>query len=117
MKQHTTPCPECPWRRKAPPGWLGAKLPPEDWVAAAHSDVRIPCHLDLNKQCAGAAIFRDNVCKLPRDPAVIVLPSDTVKVFATGNEFIAHHRSQGPTSPELMAAQKLRLARKQKGKK
>jgi len=41
------PCNDCPWRRKSCAGWLG------------------PFGI---KQCAGAAVYRANVCKSPRDP-------------------------------------------------
>lgn len=68
----------------------------------------VPCHCTMGKGkkkengCAGLAIFRANICKVPRDcqkPA----KQDLVNVFVTLREFIDHHRSMGTkTSAELM---------------
>lgn len=61
----------------------------------------IPCHLQKTltgpkaKQCVGAAIFRSNICKSPRDPAVLTLPKDTVSIFSWPPEFLDHHSSTG----------------------
>jgi hypothetical protein len=94
------PCNDCPWRRNAAPGWLGPYTA-EEWVQLAHSDEPIACHLTIEvedsweegviRQCAGAAIYRANVCKSPRNPEVVVLPSDTETVFATPNQFMDYH--------------------------
>lgn len=93
------PCNECPWRRKAAPGWLGphsAAL----WLEIAHSEPAIACHKTIpegggwegsTRQCRGAAIFRRNVLKSPRNPSVAVGPKDTEHVFASNAEFLAHH--------------------------
>lgn len=65
-----------------------------------HSDVPIACHKTItadgeettySHQCAGAAIYRANVHKLPRDPAVVTMPADRTTVFATDREFLDHH--------------------------
>ena len=65
----------------------------------AHGEVAIACHVTIDSsdewnegmlQCAGAAIYRSNVCKLPRDPQVVTLPADTGLVFGFG-EFLVHH--------------------------
>lgn len=105
MKQHTSPCKECPWRRASMPGWLGEQYSPEEFRAIAHSDSRFPCHRTIGKkeelQCAGMAIYRANVIKRPRDPAILILPVDREKVFATPDEFVTHHRSTGIVSSEL----------------
>lgn len=93
----SSPCRECPWRREAAPGWLGP-LTAEDWIQRVHSDMPIACHLTIAQdrswegafQCAGAAAFRENVFKLPRDPAVAVGPSRD-DVFSSNSEFIEHH--------------------------
>lgn len=76
--QHRTPCSDCPFRRDSLRGWLGGSQPSE-FVAMAHSDMRYPCHLTRGKwakrpQCAGLAIYRANVAKLPRDPEILRLP-------------------------------------------
>lgn len=98
------PCAECPWLRTSAPGWLGP-LDAEEWVALAHSDQPIACHTTivdagedgigdwddpLIRQCKGAAIYRANVLKRPRDPEVARAERDTETVFSWG-EFEAHH--------------------------
>lgn len=66
----------------------------ENWVRDAHGEVRLDCHTLSGAQCAGAAIYRGNICKLPRDPAVLVLPADRDKVFKSPKEFRDHHDSK-----------------------
>lgn len=99
-----TPCTECPWRRISAPGWLGPYTA-EQWFRLAHSDEPIACHLtivtdgeweDGTMQCAGAARYRANVAKQPRDPQVASGPVDRDTVFARPDEFLAHH-TKGPT--------------------
>lgn len=87
--QHTRPCSDCPWARTALPGWLG-NMTAEDWVQAGHSDGIIECHT-TDKQCAGAAIYRANVCKAPRDPNALRLTPDVTRVFKSPQEFREHH--------------------------
>lgn len=102
--QHTSPCGECPFNRKVTPNALGGS-PPEMYVGQAAGPFFLPCHSthdytdpvarqDLtNSQCAGAAIFRANVGVDRRLPAALLhLPKDTQKVFATFEEFYAHHK-------------------------
>ena len=100
-----TPCIECPWRRDSARGWLGPYAP-EKWVEIAHGEAAIACHITIDKsgpdvaswdqpglrQCAGAAIYRENVHKLPinRDIAVADEP-DHEKVFSSPAEFVNHH--------------------------
>lgn len=99
------PCSECPWRRTASRGWLGP-LDAGEWVKLAQSDHPIACHTTIPdgfdvdaddhrvgemRQCAGAAIFRSNICKSPRDDTIVDLPADRQRVFARPAEFIAHH--------------------------
>lgn len=101
------PCAECPFSRKSTPGWLGP-LSGKQWVAAAHGEVAIACHMTIKdtdeegngdwshpdiRQCRGAAIFRANVCKSPRDPEVAVGPADEERVFRWDDEFLSHHDS------------------------
>lgn len=92
--QHRRPCSDCPWARSAFPGWLGSATA-DDWIATAHSDERIDCHTLLGAQCAGAATYRANVCKSPRDKSLLVLPADRVRVFSSPEEFRTYHRSIG----------------------
>lgn len=96
-----TPCFDCPWRRDSAAGWLGPYTA-EEWWQLAHSDQPIACHITIPEsgeedwevkgilQCAGAAIYRTNVHKSPRDPEVATLPGDLETVFGFG-EFVAHH--------------------------
>jgi hypothetical protein len=94
------PCGDCPWRRAATRGWLGP-YSAEQWLTIVHSDEPIACHQTITTsgtwdgalQCRGAAIFRENRFKLPRDPAVVVGPEDRVRVFSTDQEFVEHHHS------------------------
>lgn len=101
-KQHDRPCIECPWRKASAPGWLGAAEPGE-FLALAHSNERMPCHLAVNyessnwkaqaekaPQCAGRAIFLANQLKLPTGD-ILRLKADPETVFNRPHEFIAHH--------------------------
>lgn len=97
VNQHTSPCHDCPWRRNAAQGWLG-KLSARQWVEEAHGESFILCHVKAKSdnvatepQCAGAATFRANVCKLPRDPEQLKLPADRAAVFSNRVEFLNHH--------------------------
>lgn len=65
----------------------------------AHGEGFIACHLTIEKagdnadamtQCSGSAIFRSNLCKLPRSGAA-TLPSDRTTVFGSNAEFTTHH--------------------------
>jgi hypothetical protein len=96
------PCNECPWRREHAPGWLGP-LTAEEWVELAHSDEPIACHLTIQKdgefygtrQCAGAAQYRTNVFKSPRDPEVATAGArDDSAIFGSAREFLVHHGGQ-----------------------
>jgi general stress protein YciG len=89
-RQHVKACHDCPWRRIAPCGWLGA-LAPAEWVEAAHTETLIDCHTVTNQQCAGVAIYRANVAKKPRHAHILVLPADRDTVFAAPQEFLDHH--------------------------
>jgi hypothetical protein len=78
------PCNDCPFRRNARPGWLGADEA-DNFVRGAladFSDNPLPCHKTIDYTdpywlkdqypdsalCAGALIFARNQCKNPRDP-------------------------------------------------
>lgn len=90
--QHSKPCSDCPWARTALCGWLGSNTI-DEWIAMAHGETRIDCHTRTGAQCAGAAIYRANVAKSPRDQTLLRLPRDAEHVFATANEFFEHHSS------------------------
>lgn len=89
--QHRSPCSDCPFARKSLAGWLG-RLSPQAWMQIIFGDGRVDCHTRVPMQCAGSAIFRANICKVPRDQTVLQdLKVDTIRVFATPEEFISHH--------------------------
>lgn len=90
-RQHTTPCSDCPWKRDSLPGWLGSHTANE-FIAMAHGEVQYTCHVIVNQQCAGMAVYRRNVCKQPHDPATLRLPADRETVFATPAQFLEHHK-------------------------
>jgi hypothetical protein len=91
--QHTRPCTDCPFARTALPGWLGSGSP-QEWLVILHGEERIDCHAIQGPQCAGAAIYRANVCKRPRDKTLLGLPADRGLVFAGPGEFLRHHESK-----------------------
>lgn len=92
--QHTRPCADCPWARESLPGWTGS-VEPETWIRGAHGEDRIECHTLTGAQCAGAAIYRANVAKHPRDPETLKLRPDHGAVFSEPSEFIEHHTKGG----------------------
>lgn len=110
MKQHKTPCRECPFRRRAAPGWLGGFTPAE-FKHMADQELPMPCHLRARKlgaveiyfksasdlpQCAGRAIHWANQIKQPRVRGKLLeLPKDEALVFTWPHEFFNHHNS-GP---------------------
>jgi hypothetical protein len=103
------PCNQCPFRREAAPGWLGAS-DPEGFVGTMITEKEpLPCHSTVdyersdwherwergvdrrNKLCAGALTLMANQGKRPRTgPAA---ERDTVTVFASYREFVQHHRT------------------------
>lgn len=105
---HKKPCWQCPWLRESLRGYLGASTP-EEFVKSCLAEVHMPCHNAIDYEdpnwrdtqlpdapfCAGALIFMRNTAKLPRDPELAKARSqvsaDTENVFATMNEFLAHH--------------------------
>ncbi len=89
-KQHVVPCADCPFARTAMPGWLG-DMGIAEWIMAVHGESLIDCHVTTNQQCAGAAIFRANVFKSPRDNKLLVLEPNHKLVFSNDAEFGKHH--------------------------
>lgn len=91
------PCNECPWRKNAKAGYLGPHRA-KKWAQMAHGEGAIACHKTIKvseswedtRQCAGAASFRANVCKMPRDPTVAQGPPRD-DVFQTTEAFVEHH--------------------------
>lgn len=64
----------------------------KEWLAAAHGEAVIECHTK-GCQCAGAAIYRSNVKKLPRTPEILTLKPDSA-VFAQPQEFLDYHDAE-----------------------
>jgi hypothetical protein len=89
-QQHYLPCHDCPWRRKAIRGWLG-KEKADVWMARAMGETWTECHTHADCQCAGMAIFRANVCKMPRYPVILVLKPNHELVFSSPQQFFDHH--------------------------
>lgn len=101
--QHAKPCADCPFSRGCIKGWLGGSsvnkgelASVDEWLWAAHGESRIDCHTTTNMQCAGAAIYRANVCKDPRDKSLLRLPPDKTLCFASPVEFRNHHEKGKP---------------------
>lgn len=90
VKQHRRPCGDCPWSRTSARGWLGG-VAAKEWLGEAHGETRIDCHTKIGPQCAGAAIYRTNVRKSPRDRSLLVLPEDAENVFDSPRSFLEHH--------------------------
>lgn len=101
------PCSDCPFRRKAMAGWLGAGSP-ESFIDCINRDDVLPCHQTIDYEdptwkekwiaqeagnaCAGALIMTANMCKRPRDKSFPRMPADKVTVFTTPLEFVRFHR-------------------------
>lgn len=106
MSQHTTPCSQCPWRRASAPGYLGASTP-EQFLAQAESETRMPCHCTVDYEradwqeqvqtkprCAGHAAYLRNRCKQPRDQGLADFVRQVDRnpdVFTRPEEFLRHH--------------------------
>lgn len=99
-------CKECPFKRKALPGYTGSESV-EDFVMSAIGEAEMPCHLEVDydrkdwkeqcekvHQCTGRAIFMRNTCKVPRNPNLICLPTNTVNFFSNPIEFLEHHQNR-----------------------
>lgn len=119
-----TPCSDCPFRRNATPGWLGASEP-EWFVESALADYTAygdaPCHQTIDYEapgweaqlhegavCVGAVIFAKNLGKMPHDPRraemVRSVEVDREGVFASPDEFIDYHRNAAVRSWERSSA-------------
>ncbi len=108
----TVPCRECPFRRVALNGYLGAATPENFINATLMTEVGMPCHLTVDYEdpnwrttmetvahlCRGALILLKNSCKLPRTPeyakAVMETSADRDSVFANAAEFLSHHKAK-----------------------
>jgi len=111
-KPVSQPCPECPFRRKAPAGYIGAHDAVEEITDIVLSDGRFPCHMEVTKRtergekfdravwtapvCVGSAALLCNMIKRSRLRDVSAV-QDTVgkrdDVFARPEEMHSHHNS------------------------
>jgi len=111
-KSATQPCAECPFRRKAPAGYIGAHDAVEEITDIVLSDGRFPCHMEVTKRtergekferavwtapvCAGSAALLSNMIKRSRMREVSILQDALGKrddVFARPEEMHSHHNS------------------------
>lgn len=112
-----TPCSECPWRTESLRGYLGP-LSAEEWTEVARSEEPIACHRTLpggknpwthpaTRQCRGAAAYRQNTCKMPRNPDDAAnttrhdprTPDIRETVFRNARAFEAHHNARETGTP------------------
>lgn len=119
-------CNDCPWRRIAVEGWLGPHSA-EEWIEIAHSESPIACHQTIletdeegiadwkhpaMRQCRGAAIFRANVAKKPKNHTVADGPTDHDNVFSTNDEFIEYHKGNKDFVDPLGAGRRMAEAKR-----
>lgn len=97
------PCKTCPWSRSVGVGETGGAHPFK-FIGQAHGPFWLPCHSSPgyeadrrnqeHRQCAGAAIYRANSGASEHIPDQLHrLPEDRELVFASPEEFLAHHAS------------------------
>lgn len=106
------PCGECPFRRKAPGGWLGAWESPEEMSAQVNTEQGLPCHVSYDKLmeddlgptetfrqahvCVGGLQMANNSCKLYRDPQLRKQAAAVGKSPDVFNEWeFAKHHNEG----------------------
>ena len=108
------PCAQCPFRRDVRPDICELKdSHPAEFIGQVFGPFLLPCHLDAgfvadardpgNVQCPGAATFRTNVgvwARVELPAALLRLPGDTDRYFATLEEFLAHHLRCSPEAAE-----------------
>ena len=98
-KQPQKACSDCPWGREALNGWLG-HLSIDEWIQSAHGETTVECHAQKGPNgpwaCAGLALYRANVGKIPRNPNALRLPADRESVFANPMQFREHHEKRDP---------------------
>lgn len=109
--KHNEPCPECPWRKIAPAGWLGGHTA-EFYTDAVQFNEVPACHLqdcgpDSNRtaMCAGALAVMANSCTLPHktkggDKARNVV-GKREDCFSFPRDFYKHHTDQPYVHPMM----------------
>lgn len=119
MRVVSNVCRECPFKRDAAPGWLGAaSFKPVEFLAPHWAnDVPLPCHLQIDWDsensaetlreahlCKGYLTMLANQHKLPRDTEqaelVNITMPDRDNVFAHQLEFVKHHTPDWDTKGE-----------------
>lgn len=101
MKATPKPCDQCPFRKIAPPGWLGPWKGPEELLIPVLGEAGFICHMTLkaghektHRLCAGSLICANKSFKTYRDPD---LYAEQIKFgrnvdVLDAQEFIAHHK-------------------------
>ena len=101
------PCGKCPFSRAVKPGGIGddPNFPATAYIGQIFGPFLLPCHQEAGfneegrcniwpdvPQCAGAAMFRSNlgIAEIMPD-GLHHLPKNTELVFASPEEFLAHH--------------------------
>lgn len=99
--RHTEPCAECPWRKKAPAGWLGGN-DPLVYADTVHAGVVPQCHMTddnpVPSMCAGALATINNSCKLPMNKEVVMAMEKVGRrddCFKFASDFYTHHTNGG----------------------
>lgn len=97
------PCKECPFRKKAPAGWLGP-WNPEDIVRQI-SYGEFPCHrtiphnsIENMESCGGAAMLLNNSIQQAHGTVLSshqrkIEEEDHSTVFSNKQEFLDHHNN------------------------
>lgn len=104
-------CQDCPFRRNASPGWLGASTA-QQFLERVERQVPMECHTDFDYTredwqnhlfdadtvlCVGAAHYLANTASRPRDRewgAAVVRRGPSERVFANREEFLAYHDNE-----------------------
>lgn len=94
------PCSECPYRRRAPPGWLGGH-PVEVYAEHIRRQAPVACHKTVRSDgqgqphlCTGWAQALNNGVSTPRDDqlaAEVAKAGTNPEVFSWAAEFEKHH--------------------------
>lgn len=112
-KSPKVPCKQCPFSRRCEPGALGGSSPAV-YIGQSQGSFFLPCHLhtdyddpnwkvDVTRpQCAGAAIYRANL-GVAYSERLLHLPAGHPDVFASHEEFLAHHIVGSPPWQKLRA--------------
>ena len=98
------PCRECPFRKRAPAGWLGPWTP-EDLIGQVMSEAGFACHMTVKEdgvstgtlQCAGALICANKSAKGYRNPELAMdqnaLRGHFDNEVMGAHEFLEHHNN------------------------